>query len=484
MADTQTSDSRTPSSPHSPHSPHSPAAAAPQLTIQTCIELGVIARPDAARKLKFEYEPARTCAELRTMCADHEALPEQLRASLRLVEEDVPVVVPPNDESLLKAVNFSVLKPGATENRVAATNDELKLIVQHRPGGNVFLVDPKQNPAHFAGGQLLDGRHERDVPDDGAVSLENLGVLPNAELHLEFGAFRSFEEMGGVVVVRPPFARVHEEGRTVFIPLPADATVDALRSACAARFAPLLVNAESCLHLVVGPRRERVTDGAMELRHPALETARRLDYAASGGVYWCIDMRDERLLMDASELEYLSPLGTHADQKFDVSVRTLTGKTLQITELGPYKTVAAVKESIFAQDGIPVDQQRIVYRGVQLQCPRTLADYHIKGGEVLHMSLRLRGGMMSETSGALNYERLAALTTDVAMYDVRGELLIKMQMGGGCSARSAMILAKHADAIDKEVDALDVHQLRVRAKMLMRERLAHDKKRTRDEMGM
>ena len=452
-----------------------------ELTVQTRIELGVIARPDAARQLKFDYEPERTCAELRTMCVDHEELPEQLRGALRLVEEDAPVVVPPNDESLLKAVNFSVLKPGTTENRVAATNDELKLIVQHRPGGNVFLVDPKQNPAHFAGGQLLDGRHERDVPDDGTVSIENLGVLPNAELHLEFGAFRSFEEMGGVVVVRPPFERANEEGETVFIPLPAGATVDDLRSACVVRFAP---HAEHHQQLVVGPRRERVTDGAMELRHPALETPRRLDYAASGGVYWCIDMRDERLLMDASELEYLSPLGTHADQKFDVSVRTLTGKTLQITELGPYKTVAAIKESIFAQDGIPVDQQRIVYRGVQLQCTRTLADYHIKGGEVLHMSLRLRGGMMSETSGALNYERLAALTTDVAMYDVRGELLIKMQMGGGCSARSAMILAKHADAIDKEVDALDVHQLRVRAKMLMRERLAHDKKRTREASGL
>ena len=137
------------------------------------------------------------------------------------------------------------------------------------------------------------------------------------------------------------------------MPLPADATVDALRSARARpASAPLLPNAENCLHLVVGPRRERVTDGAMELRHPALETARRLDYAASGGVYWCIDTRDERLLMDASEFEYLSPLGTHADQKFDVSVRTLTGKTLQITELGPYKTVAAVKDSIFAQDGM------------------------------------------------------------------------------------------------------------------------------------
>ena len=224
--------------------PHSPAAA-PQLQSRR-IELGVIARP--ARRASSSLSTVEQ-AELRTMCADHEARPEQLRASPRLVE-DVPVVVPPNDESLLKAVNFSVLKPGATENRVAATKDELKLIVQHRPKGNVFLVDPKQNPAHFAGGQLLDGRHERDVPDDGAVSLENLGVLPNAELHLEFGAFRSFEK-GGVVVVRPPL-HGSTSRRTVFIPPSADATVDALRSACAARFARRCRTPKTA-HLVVGP---------------------------------------------------------------------------------------------------------------------------------------------------------------------------------------------------------------------------------------
>ena len=452
-----------------------------ELTVQTRIELGLIARPDAARQLKFDYEPERTCAELRTMCVDHEELPAQLRGALRLVEEDAPVVLQPNDESLLKAVNFSVLRPGATESRVAATNDELKLIVQHRKEGGVFLVDPKENAAHFAGGQLLDGRHERDVPDDGTVSIENLGVLPNAELHLEFGAFRSFEEMGGVVVVRPPFERANEEGETVFIPLPAGATVDDLRSACVVRFAP---HAEHHQQLVVGPRRERVTDGAMELRHRALETARRLDYTASGGVYWCLDMRDESSLMDASDLEYLNPLGTYADQKFDVAVRTLTGKTLQIPDLRLHDTVTALKESISAQEGIPVDQQRLIYRGVQLQGTRTLADYHLKGGETLHMNLRLRGGMMSETSGALNYERLATLTTDVAVYDVRGELMLKMRMGGACSARSAMIIAQDADAVDKEVDALDVHQLRVRAKLLLRERLVREQKRTREASGL
>ena len=76
----------------------------------------------------------------------------------------MPVVVPPNDESLLKAVNFSVLKPGATENRVAATNDELKLIVQHRPAGNVFLVEVKQNPRTLRAGSSSTGGTSATCP--------------------------------------------------------------------------------------------------------------------------------------------------------------------------------------------------------------------------------------------------------------------------------------------------------------------------------
>ena len=100
------------------------------------------------------------------------------------------------------------------------------------------------------------------------------------------------------------------------------------------------------------------------------------------------------------------------------------------------------------------------------------------------MSLRLRGGMMSETSGALNYERLAPAQTDVAMYDVRGELLIKMQMGGGCSARSAMISPSTPTPSTRRW-TLDAHQLRVRAKMPMRASAWRTTSaRTRDEMGM